>query len=70
MGPVSLHIRYRPLRIGWCIAFDAFVDFDKTISDPAEPGLFRKMYDSGDNLHPNDLGHKAMGEAVDLAFFR
>ena len=50
--------------------FDAFVDFDKTISDPAQPGLFLKMYDSGDNLHPNDAGHKAMGDAVDLAFFK
>jgi lysophospholipase L1-like esterase len=50
--------------------FDAFVDFDRTISDPDRPGFFRKMYDSGDNLHPNDLGHKAMGDAVDPAIFR
>jgi lysophospholipase L1-like esterase len=26
-------------------------------------------YDSGDHLHPNDAGHKAMGEAVDLGLF-
>jgi len=51
-------------------AFDGFVDFDKTISDPAQPGLFQKVYDSGDNLHPNDAGHKAMGEAVDLSLFK
>ena len=25
---------------------------------------------SGDNLHPNDAGHKAMGEAVALALFQ
>ncbi len=49
---------------------DGFVDFDKTISDPAQPGLFQKVYDSGDNLHPNDAGHKAMGEAVDLSLFK
>lgn len=51
-------------------AFDGFVDFDKTISDPNQPGQFQKMYDSGDNLHPNDAGHKAMGEAVDLTLFK
>jgi lysophospholipase L1-like esterase len=51
-------------------AFDGFVDFDKTISDPNQPGQFQKVYDSGDNLHPNDAGHKAMGEAVDLTLFK
>jgi lysophospholipase L1-like esterase len=51
-------------------AFDGFVDFDKTISDPAQPGVFQKVYDSGDNLHPNDAGHKAMGDAVDLSLFK
>jgi lysophospholipase L1-like esterase len=51
-------------------AFDGFVDFDKTISDPNQPGVFQKVYDSGDNLHPNDAGHKAMGEAVDLSLFK
>jgi lysophospholipase L1-like esterase len=51
-------------------AFDGFVDFDKTISDPNQPGVFQKVYDSGDNLHPNDAGHKAMGEAVNLALFQ
>jgi lysophospholipase L1-like esterase len=51
-------------------AFDGFVDFDKTISDPNQPGVFQKVYDSGDNLHPNDAGHKAMGDAVDLSLFK
>jgi lysophospholipase L1-like esterase len=51
-------------------AFDGFVDFDKTISDPNQPGQFQKVYDSGDNLHPNDAGHKAMGDAVDLSLFK
>jgi lysophospholipase L1-like esterase len=27
-------------------------------------------YDSGDHLHPNDAGYRAMGEAIDLALFR
>lgn len=51
-------------------AFDGFVDFDKTVADPAKPGEFLQTYNSGDGLHPNDAGHKAMGEAVDLALFR
>jgi lysophospholipase L1-like esterase len=51
-------------------AFDGFVDFDKTISDPAQPNQFQKVYDSGDNLHPNDAGHKAMGEAIPLTLFK
>jgi hypothetical protein len=25
---------------------------------------------SGDHLHPNDAGYKAMGEAIDLKLFR
>jgi lysophospholipase L1-like esterase len=50
--------------------FDGLVDFDKTISDPNKPGAFLAAYDSGDNLHPNDAGHKAMGEAVDLSLFK
>jgi lysophospholipase L1-like esterase len=51
-------------------AFDGLVDFDKTISDPHKPGAFLAVYDSGDNLHPNDAGHKAMGSAVDLSLFK
>jgi lysophospholipase L1-like esterase len=50
--------------------FDGFVDFDKTISDPNKPGFFLPLYDSGDNLHPNDAGHKAMGDSIDLTLFK
>jgi lysophospholipase L1-like esterase len=28
------------------------------------------MYDSGDHLHPNDTGYKAMADAIDLALFK
>ena len=51
-------------------AFDGYVDFDKSIGDPTQPGVFQKVYDSGDNLHPNAAGHKAMGEAVNLGLFQ
>jgi lysophospholipase L1-like esterase len=28
------------------------------------------LYDSGDHLHPNDAGYKAMAEAIDLSLFK
>jgi lysophospholipase L1-like esterase len=49
--------------------FDGVIDFDKTVRDPDQPVRFLAVYDSGDHLHPNDAGHKAMGEAVDLSLF-
>jgi len=50
-------------------AFDAVVDFDKVIQDPANPRQFRDGYNNTDKLHPNDAGYKAMAEAVDLSLF-
>jgi lysophospholipase L1-like esterase len=49
--------------------FDGVIDFDKTVRDPDQPIRFLPAYDSGDHLHPNDAGHKAMGEAVELSLF-
>ena len=46
--------------------FDAVVDFDRVLRDPADPSKLRPEYDSGDHIHPNDLGSKAMAEAVPL----
>jgi len=51
-------------------AFDAVIDFDRVIRDPANPARFLPAYDSGDHLHPNDLGYQAMGGAVPLDLFR
>ena len=31
MGPISLKVRYRPLRIGWCIEADSLDDFTKAV---------------------------------------
>lgn len=50
-------------------AFDAVVDFDKVMRDPARSDHLRPDYDSGDHLHPNDAGYKAMAAAIDLAWF-
>ena len=50
-------------------AYDAVIDFDKAIRDPHNPAALRPDYDSGDNLHPNDAGYKAMADAIDLSLF-
>jgi len=50
--------------------YDGVIDFDKLTRDPAAPTKFNPLYDSGDHLHPNDAGYKAMGEAVDLGLFK
>jgi lysophospholipase L1-like esterase len=47
-------------------AFDAVVDFDAAMRDPARPGRLLPRYDSGDHLHPGDEGYRAMAEAVKL----
>lgn len=46
--------------------FDAVIDFDKIVQDPARPDHIAAEFDSGDHLHPNDKGYKRMGEAIDL----
>jgi lysophospholipase L1-like esterase len=50
--------------------FDAVVDFDAVLRDPALDGRLLPLYDSGDHLHPNDLGYEAMGRAIDVTIFR
>jgi lysophospholipase L1-like esterase len=47
-------------------AFDAVIDFDAALRDPAHPGRIAANDDSGDHLHPGDEGNRAMAEAVDL----
>lgn len=46
--------------------YDAYVDFDKALADPQDPERIAPAYDSGDHLHPNDAGYRAMADAVDL----
>ena len=42
------------------------IDFDAAVRDPAQPGRLRPAYDSGDHMHPNDAGYRAMAEAIDI----
>lgn len=46
--------------------FDGVIDFDKAVADPADPSRMRPAYDSGDHLHPNDAGQRAITRAIPL----
>jgi lysophospholipase L1-like esterase len=47
-------------------AFDGVIDFDAVVRDPNRPSHIQAAFDSGDHLHPNDAGYKAMAESIDL----
>ena len=53
-----------------CGLFDGVIDFAQIAADPANPDRFNPAYDSGDHLHPNDAGYKAMGGGIDLKLFK
>jgi lysophospholipase L1-like esterase len=46
--------------------YDAVVDLDRAMGDPADPDRLNPAYDSGDGLHPNDAGLRRMAQTVDL----
>lgn len=48
--------------------FDAVIDFETAVADPANPMVIRASYDA-DGTHPNAAGYQAMADAVDLAIF-
>jgi lysophospholipase L1-like esterase len=50
--------------------YNAVIDFDKVLRDPANPTRFLAAFDSGDHLHPNDAGYQAMANAIDLKLFK
>jgi len=51
-------------------AYDGVIDFDVVVRDRSALGRINAAFDSGDHLHPNDAGYKAMGESIDLALFK
>jgi lysophospholipase L1-like esterase len=51
-------------------AFDAVIDFEKCLADPSDPKNMLPIYDSGDHLHPSDLGYVHMGDCTDLSLFK
>jgi lysophospholipase L1-like esterase len=50
--------------------FDAVIDFDAALRDPADPTHLNPAYDSGDHLHPNDEGYRVMARQIDLCLLR
>jgi lysophospholipase L1-like esterase len=50
--------------------YDAVIEFEEVVRDPAEPTKILAEYDSGDHLHPGDGGYEAMANAVDLALLQ
>ena len=50
-------------------AFDAVVDFDAVVRDPANALQIKPDFNIRDHLHPNDAGYAAMAEAIDLSLF-
>lgn len=50
-------------------AFDAVIDFERALRDPAHPSSMLPAYDCGDHLHPSDHGYRQMGDAIDLGLF-
>ena len=50
--------------------YDAVIDFEAAVRDPAQPTKIRAQYDPGDHLHMNGAGYKAMADAIDLALFK
>ena len=49
--------------------FDAVVDFDKTLADPATPSQLNALYNSGDYLHPNVAGYQKIADEFPLEIF-
>ena len=49
--------------------FDAVIDFDKVVRDPANPDLMYPPFNCGDGIHPSPLGYYAMGNSLALDLF-
>jgi len=49
--------------------YDAVIDFDAIVRDPAAPTNLQSAYNCGDGLHLNPAGYHAMADAIDLNLF-
>ena len=50
--------------------FDAVLDFDLALRDPAQPSRILPTYDCGDHLHPNPAGYQALANSIPLSLFQ
>ena len=49
--------------------YDGVIDFDGVVRDPATRTNLLSTYDTGDHLHLNPTGYKAMADAIELDLF-
>jgi lysophospholipase L1-like esterase len=49
--------------------FDAVLDFDAVVRDPARPDHLLPAYDTGDHLHLSPAGYRALAAAIPLTLF-
>lgn len=50
--------------------FDAVIDFDRMVQDPADPDRLYPPFNCGDGIHPSPRGYYEMGRLVPLDLFR
>lgn len=50
--------------------FDAVIDFDRAVRDPANPRQILPAFDSGDHLHLNPAGYHALAGTVPTGLFK
>ena len=50
--------------------FDAVLDFDAVLRDPAKPTQIKDGLHSGDHLHGSDAGYRAIAASIDLKLFQ
>lgn len=71
-APKPIHEADRAAVNAWIRApghFDAVLDFDAAVRDPARPDRLAEAYDSGDHLHPSPAGYRAIADSIPLALF-
>jgi lysophospholipase L1-like esterase len=49
-------------------AFDGVINFSQAVQDPDDPLYLNPAYNSGDDLHPTDIGYEAMAGIIPLQF--
>jgi lysophospholipase L1-like esterase len=49
--------------------FDEVIDFDAILRDPKNGTQLNPIYNSGDFLHPNELGYQTIANAFPLSIF-
>jgi lysophospholipase L1-like esterase len=50
--------------------FDAVIDLDAAVRDPASPSKLLSTFDSGDHLHLNPAGYQRMADTISLSLFK